>query len=425
MKNITVTQVAPAVECCYVPFDKFKTAQLTVSFYLPLSEDTASAASLLPFMLTGCGAGYEDTRALNRRLAELYGAGLSCSCDKLADMQELKLSIESLEGRYVPDGSDVFFESAKLLCGLIFDPLAADGRFDERNFAREKRLALERIEGEINDKRRFARARCEAEMCAGEPYGLAAKGTLEGVGQITAKSLYDTWQRVLSTAKVRISVVSCEPADRIFDLFTRRFAAIERTPCTLSYSRHVGRDEVKVITEPMPVTQCKLVMGFAFDMTGDDRVSYPMMVCTDLFGGGPYSRLFANVREKLSLCYYCSASASRRKGVMLVDSGVEAANLERTYDAILEQLEVLKRGDFTDEELTASKLSFCDSLRALYDSGKSIARWYADRAFDQDPLSPDEVRERIESVTREQIIEAAASIRIDTVYRLVPEEAAQ
>ena len=425
MNKITVTQVAPEVECCYVPFDKSKTAQLSVTFYLPLSEDTVSGASLLPFMLTGCGAGYEDMRALNRRLAELYGASLSCSCNKVADMQVLRMSIESLEGRYVPDGSDVFFESAKLLCSLIFDPLVSNGRFEERNFAREKRLALERIDGEINDKRRFARARCEAEMCLGEPFGIAANGSREGVEQMTAERLYGVWQRLLATAKVRVSVAAAESPEHIFKLFAERFGAVERTPCTLSYSRHVGREEVQHITEPMPVTQCKLVMGFAFDMTGDDRASYPMMVCTDLFGGGPHSRLFANVREKLSLCYYCSASASRRKGVMLVDSGVEAANLERTHDAILEQLEVVKQGGFTDEELAASKRSLCESLRSFYDSGKSIARWYADRVFDDDPLSPDEVRSRIETVTREQVMQAAASIQLDTVYRLVPEEAAQ
>lgn len=425
MENITVTRVAPEVEGFYLPFDRFKTARLTVSFYLPLDKSTVSAAALLPFMLTGCGAGYEDTRALNRRLAELYGASLSCSCDKLGDVQLLRMSIESLEGRYVPDGSDVFFESAKLLCGLLFDPLLDGEKFDERNFAREKRLALERIDGEINDKRRFARARCLAEMCSGEPYGIDANGTREDMQQMTAEQLCRAWRRVLSTAKVRIGVVSGEPAERVFNLFAERFAEVERTPCVLTAECHKGRDEVLSITEPMPVTQCKLVMGFAFDMTGGDAESYPMMVCTDLFGGGPYSRLFANVREKMSLCYYCSASAARRKGVMLVDSGVEAANLERAHDAILEQLEALKRGEFTDEELQASKLSICDSLRAIYDSGRGVMRWYTDRIFEQSPLSPNEVRERVETVTREQVMQAAASIRLDTVYRLTPEEAAQ
>ncbi|MDD6284431.1 MAG: insulinase family protein [Firmicutes bacterium] len=424
MQNITTKPIAAGVDGCTVQVDKFKSVRMSVTFYLPLEEHRASANALLPFMLTGCGAGFADTRALNRRLAELYGAGLSCSCDKLADSQVLRIGIECIGNKYVPDGSDLVAQCASLLCSLIFDPLTEGDAFESRNFEREKRLALERIDGEINDKRRYARGRCEAEMCAGEPYGLPAIGNRADIEALTPAELYTAWRLMLQTAIVRISVVSDEPSDGIFNLFAQRFADVDRNPAALGCSTHRPSAEVRRADEHMAVNQGKLVMGFSFGMTGGDSESYPMMVFGDLFGGGPYSRLFSNVREKESLCYYCSAAVNRRKGVMLVDSGVEFDNMQRTHDAVLEQFEIMKQGQFTDDELRSSKLSLCDSLRSVYDNGGALSRWYADRViFDKEPLSPEQVGRLIESVTREQVVEAAKSVRLDTVYRLLGEEA--
>ena len=172
----------------------------------------------------------------------------------------------------------------------------------------------------------------------------------------------------------------------------------------------------------MPVKQGKLVLGFRTNIHGGDKDTYKVMVTTDLFGGGPYSRLFDNVREKMSLCYYCAARANRGKGYMTVDSGVEFDNMDKTHNEILNQLDIVCKGEFDDEALAASKRALCDTFRGAEDSQPLIDRWHADRLFVADAPSPDEVATLINSVTKEDVIETAKTFKLDTVYRLLGQE---
>ena len=168
--------------------------------------------------------------------------------------------------------------------------------------------------------------------------------------------------------------------------------------------------------------QGKLVIGFSSEMHGDDDRSLPLMVMTDIFGGGPYSRLFANVREKMSLCYYCSASSVRQKGLVTVESGVEAGNAERAEKEILAQLDAVKKGEFTDFEFEASLKSIRDSLGTYNDSQVALDTWYALKACNENVYSPDEIAEKLSGITRDDVVKAAAGVKLNTVYKLLPEE---
>jgi predicted Zn-dependent peptidase len=146
-------------------------------------------------------------------------------------------------------------------------------------------------------------------------------------------------------------------------------------------------------------------------------------VMAALYGGTPFSKLFANVREKLSLCYYCAARYDRAYKAMLVDSGVEAANFQKAYDEILRQLQALSQGDFTDEELQNTKLLLKTSLRAVTDSLGAIESWYMTQILEGTEVSPQKEIEQVQAVTREDIIQAAGRVTLDTVYFLKGEEA--
>ena len=141
----------------------------------------------------------------------------------------------------------------------------------------------------------------------------------------------------------------------------------------------------------------------------------------DIFGGGPYSKLFCNVREKMSLCYYCSARSVRRKGLILIDSGVEESNIDAAKDAISAQLADMAAGNFSDREINSSKLALCDMIRSVESDQTALARWYAARAMEQNPASPSEICELISKVTAEDIKNAASAFKPDTVYILRPD----
>lgn len=407
----------------FIPTTRFKTARLSVSFYVPMREDTASAYALLPFILTGCGKEYPTSRIISRHLDNLYNAALACECTKMGDLQLLSVSITCMENKYALDGSDIILKCANMLSSLIFNPLCDEGGFEEQNFEKEKRLMLERIDSEINNKRSYALSRCVAEVCKGEPCSIPRYGSRQGQVELTRGELYAAWETLLRTAYVRIGYLASEENEKVFDILGKAFSDLDRKVVNINNPIvSPAKETVSEIHDRMPVKQGKLVLGFRTNIHGGDKDTYKVMVTTDLFGGGPYSRLFDNVREKMSLCYYCAARANRGKGYMTVDSGVEFDNMDKTHNEILNQLDIVCKGEFDDEALAASKRALCDTFRGAEDSQPLIDRWHADRLFVADAPSPDEVATLINSVTKEDVIETAKTFKLDTVYRLLGQE---
>ena len=416
--------LSEGAEGLFIKNERFNTTSVSFNFYLPLSADRAAAYALLPFILTTCGAEYPDFSVLNFKLSRLYGARLEASAEKLGDFQLLRMRISVINDKYTFDSESLLKRAIDMLLSLIFKPKTENGAFCEEDLSREKRKAIEHIKGEISEKRIYAKNRLIEEMYKGSAYGVPKCGTVEDVEKITGESLYKAWEDMLKKAFVRVQVIGASIPQRLFETVAESFENINRceiTDCKTSEPT-AAVEEPNEVAERMAVKQGKLVMGFSSDMCGDDDVSLPLMVATDIFGGGPYSRLFANVREKMSLCYYCSASTIRQKGLVTVDSGVEAENAEKAQKEILAQLDAVKKGEFTDFEFEASLNSLRDSLNSYNDSQVLLDTWYALKAGNRTLYSPEEIADKIAEITREDIVNAAKGIKLHTVYKLLPKE---
>lgn len=416
--------LSEGAEGLFIKNERFNTTSVSFNFYLPLSADSAAAYALLPFILTTCGAEYPDFSVLNFKLSRLYGARLEASAEKLGDFQLLRMRISVINDKYTFDSESLLKRAIDMLLSLIFKPKTENGAFCEEDLSREKRKAIEHIKGEISEKRIYAKNRLIEEMYKGSAYGVPKCGTVEDVEKITGESLYKAWEDMLKKAFVRVQVIGASIPPRLFETVAESFENINRceiTDCKTSEPT-AAVQKPKEIIERMAVKQGKLVMGFSSDMCGDDDVSLPLMVTTDIFGGGPYSRLFANVREKMSLCYYCSASAVRQKGLVTVDSGVEAENAEKAQKEISAQLDAVKNGEFTDFEFEASLKSLRDSLNSYNDSQVLLDTWYALKAGNRTLYSPEEIAAKVAEITREDIVNAAKGIKLHTVYKLLPKE---
>lgn len=416
--------LSEGAEGLFIKNERFNTTSVSFNFYLPLSADRAAAYALLPFILTTCGAEYPDFSVLNFKLSRLYGARLEASAEKLGDFQLLRMRISVINDKYTFDSESLLKRAIDMLLSLIFKPKTENGAFCEEDLSREKRKAIEHIKGEISEKRIYAKNRLIEEMYKGSAYGVPKCGTVEDVEKITGESLYKAWEDMLKKAFVRVQVIGASIPPRLFETVAESFENVNRcdvTDCKTSEPT-AALEEPNEVAERMAVKQGKLVMGFSSDMFGDDDVSLPLMVATDIFGGGPYSRLFANVREKMSLCYYCSASTIRQKGLVTVDSGVEAENAEKAQKEILAQLDAVKKGEFTDFEFEASLKSLRDSLNSYNDSQVLLDTWYALKAGNRTLYSPEEIADKIAEITREDIVNAAKGIKLHTIYKLLPKE---
>ena len=357
------------------------------------------------------------------KLNKLYGARLDASTEKYGDYQLLRMKISVINDCYNLDGESLVSQAAELLLGLIFEPNTPDNAFVESDLNREKRKAIEHIRGEFSEKRVYAKNRLIEEMYRGSAYGLPKCGSIEDVENITGESLYKAWQQMLKTAFIRVQVVGAALPTGLFDTFAQKFNDLERENiCSPKVSRFTEEQMIPVtVTENMDITQGKLCMGFSSEVAGNDDASLPLLVMTDIFGGGPYSRLFSNVREKMSLCYYCSATSVRQKGLVTVESGVEFKNAQKAQTEILNQLEIIKKGEFSDFEFNSSIKSIKDSLNTYNDGQDTLDTWYLLKVNNDNIYSPSDVSEMISKVTREDVIKTAEGVKLHTVYKLLGE----
>lgn len=419
-----ITQLSNGAEGVFIQNERFNTTLVSFNFYVPLASETVAEYALLPFVMTTCSKSYPDFSALNFKLAKLYGANLSSSAEKIGDYQLLKIAISTIDDRYALDDESLCDSAVELLTELIFDPKAENGAFCAEDVEREKRKAIEHIRGDLAQKRVYAKKRLIEEMYKGEPYGLSKCGTEEQVAAITGESLYNAWKKLLSTAFLRVNVISRSMPQGLFEKLGEKLSEITReniADCTQS-TPTLAVKTPNTVVEKMDIAQGKLCMGFSSELYGDDSQTAALTVMCDIFGGGPYSRLFTNVREKYSLCYYCASSSVKAKGLITVDSGVEKENATKAEKEILNQLDMIKQNLFTDEEFESSIKSITDSFKSYNDSQGLLDAWYSLKIVKDKLLSPEEAAADILNVTRNDVVYAARGVKLHTVYKLLPED---
>ena len=406
----------------FIYSDRFNTTLISFHFYLPLDADTMTEDALLPYLLTSCSNDFKTFTELNTKLLKLYGAELGCSVGKSGDYLHSKISLSVINSSFAFDKEDMIQEATNLLISLIFNPLIENENFRSEDLEREKRKTIERIESEINNKRSYARTKLIGLLFKDSPYGRFVYGTPEEVKAVTTASMYSAWKRFLSKSFIQLNVVGREMPDSLFTITKDKLSEIDRSDVKTSADSEplTPADSVTSVTDNMDVTQGKLVMGFSSELYGSLEKALPLMIFSDIFGGGPYSRLFSNVREKLSLCYYCSSVQRRSKGFLIVDSGVEAENCDAAEKAIFEELSEIQKGVVEDFRFDASKKSVIDSIASYYDSANALDMWHTKDIAGDSGLLPENIIESIRRVTKEDVISAARGIKLHSVYRLMP-----
>lgn len=404
----------------YLPAQKFKTCLLSAHLVTPLRRETASYNALLPAVLRRGTMRCPDMESLSAAMDTLYGAGIDYTVRKKGERQCIGFVANCIDDAYAPGGEKLLEGVARLLGELFLDPVTRNGRFLPDYVESEKQNLIDAIRAIRNDKRDWADVRLMQEMCAGEPYGVLRLGDEETVAKIDNQKLYRHYQNLLTTA--RIEMFYCGSADekRVESALLTAFASlgrgrIEELP---PISRVAAPAEPRVITEELDVQQGKLAMGWRCET--DDVPA--MIVANLLFGGTSNAKLFMNVREKMSLCYYASSSYARSKGMLTVSSGIEVKDYDKAVREILHQLEQVKQGQWEDWELNGALATMRTSLEALPDSQGALENYYLGQIATDAPETPEELWQAISAVTKERIMAAAKSAKLDTIYFLKGKE---
>ena len=414
-------RIAEGVRLAVSTTAQFKTAVMSLSVCAPLNDD-AAANALLIRLLARTTRNHPTTLEMNRALASLYGAAISPVIEKQGETVILRLVLSALDDRFTLDGESVCEQCIDLLCDCFFAPDVTPEGFKEENVALEKRLLIEHIDAERDEKIIYAKERLIEEMCKDEAYGKSKYGTKEQIEALDGKALLDRWKALLLHAPMEFGFVGSTPKEQLVSLLKKRCAPFEKTELTELHTEFLTESYgSKTVNEILPVKQGKLVIGYRAGMTYDMDNYAAIRLMTSIFGGGTFSKLFMNVREKMSLCYYCRARLIAAKGLILVESGVETENAEKALNAIRAELDAVRSGDFSDEVIEQAKLSLCDALKGVSDSNSAILGWFGSFTAAGKFYSPEEIAEMVRAVSREEIVVAANMITEDTVFILKSE----
>ena len=396
--------------------DKFKASSVSVVFRKKLSEDTATAYALLPSLLTNTNSNYPDTTAFNQKLASLYGARVSGFTGKTSDIHFITLNCNSIRNEYALDGENLFGETCQILLDCIFNPVIENNGFATKEFSIRKQEHIDYIESLINDKRGYAVKQAYETIFENEPFAVNSNGTVDKAILLNETNTYEIYKELLETAPIEIFVVGGGNLDEIAGILKEKFSSIKRNADDIPQFECFSalKTEMADIVEPMEVNQSKMVMAFKSDC----KDIYVCKLMSALLGGSAFSLLFTNVREKLSLCYYCAARYVDGKGALVIDSGVDLKNIELAKKAISEQLNDIAEGKFTDELLDNTKLMLKGVLRSAFDSIGGISSWYLNNVIKSVDYNPEQVMEIYDNISREQVIECAKTFKLDTVYLL-------
>lgn len=410
--------IANAVKLSYIETDKFKTNYFSFNFVSNLSEKQNVYHSLLPLVLMrGCEK-YPTQLDINKRLQYLYSGEILARNNKYGEYQIFGFKANILDNRFAK-GTDVTFETIDLICNLIFNPLIENGAFSEKYTRGEKNTLIDIIESERNNKTSYATKRLMEEMCKNEVFGISKLGNVSDVEKITPKTLYNAYKTIISTYPIEIYFVGNCDFEKLVAILKEYFDGIKREPIALNEASTIEASGlVNEVVDYESVKQGKLCLGFRTGYKVQDNKYHLVQLFNEIFGGSPTSKLFMNVREKLSLCYYCRSIVNQRNGIMTVSSGIEFKNKEIAQNAIIEQLNDIKNGKITLEEFESAKKSIRNGYLQIYDNAESTEAWSFYRGICHSDSTPIDECEKINSATIEDVQNVASKMTLDTVYFL-------
>ncbi|MBR0040807.1 MAG: insulinase family protein [Oscillospiraceae bacterium] len=418
-------EIMSGVHLTHVRSDKFKSACLSVTLLTQLRRETAAMNALLPQVLRRGTARWGDMEAVSRRLDELYGTAIEPVVRRIGEIQCVGFFASIPEEEFLPAGAETLRGACEMLGQLLLAPNTRGGLLLPQYVDSERDKLLEAIRARLNDKLRWSISRCVEEMCCGEDYAVDRLGDEESAETIRYQKLTRQYRALIQQSPIEVFYCGRADAKRVAELLRDAFATLPRGEIDYDIGTDVRLNaleaEPRRVDEQMNVAQTKLVIGWRLGKAMEDPDPAALRVFASLFGGSTASKLFVNVREKLSLCYFASAALDAHKGVLLAYAGTEADRAEEAKDEILAQLAAVANGEITPEELRSAKADVKSALRSVLDSQGDLEGFTLSAAVDGADYTPEDLGELIDTVTVEQLAAIAAGCECDMIYTLSPD----
>ena len=420
--NCKETEIKKGIKMHCIKTDKFKTNLIAVFLTTKLNRENVTKNALVSTVLRRGSKNMQTQEDISKQMEEMYGASFDCGLDKTGDNQVLKFYIEVLNDNFLPRTNEDLLENAvKNMLEIVFDPYTENESFKEEYVEQEKNNIQKIIEGKIDNKARYALDRCIEEMYKNQPFGLYKFGYIEDLKDLNGKYLYEYYKKLIDECKIDIFV-----SGNIDDEIEKKISENKNIQKLVSREANyvqpmIANKEIKdkenIVTESMEVTQGKLVLGLDVDIDKED-LKYDTLIYNSLLGGTATSKMFQNVREKAHLAYVASSSYLRNKNNIFINCGIDIPNYEKALELIREQIEDMKKGDFTEEEIQNAKKGIIATIKTIEDEQDTEVSYYFGQELSNQKVSVKEYIEKIKKVNKKNIIDIANKITINTIYFL-------
>ena len=422
--NKTTVELKEGIKTHFIKTDLYKTDLTCIIITTPLRRDTVTKNALIPFFLRQGTKKYPSQSLLNKKMEDMYGASFNCGIDKMGDNVVLKFYIESISNEYALNNEDVLRENIESLLDIVFDPVQNGDLLNEEILELEKENLKKVINRKIDDKDSYALDACISKMYGEEKFGLYKFGYIEDVDSITINEISEYYNWLVQNSKIALFISGNINQDEITEYLRENDNIKKLKPRTESYilnneftESKQNVENVQEIIEKMDVTQGKLVMGLDITSQMENRRAVSL-VYNAILGDGANSMMFQNVREKAGLAYSARSTFVKQKFNIFIRCGIQIENYEKTVSLIKEQLENIRLGKFTEEDVKNSKMYLISAIKNVAEEQDTEVIYYIGQEIAKTHMSLDEYMEKVESVTKEQIIELANSINLNTIYFL-------
>ena len=422
--NKTSIEIKQGIKAHIIKTDLFKTNLICIIITVPLNRETVTKNALIPFMLRRGSENFKDQSIINKELENMYGATFDCGMDKMGDNQVFKFYMDVINNEYALKGENILKNAINMLLDITFNPVKENNLFKQDFLNIEKDNLKKVIDSKIDNKDLYALDKCISIMYGEEGFGLNKFGYVEDIKNITVENLTEHYDKLIQNSKIDIFLSGNFDENEVKDILYNNENIKKLKPRIENYilnnefteSKQIV-DNVKEIQEKMNITQGKLVIGLDV-MSHMDNLQSIALVYNSILGDGATSMLFQNVREKASLAYTAKSSFIKQKLNIFIRCGIQIENYEKAIILIKEQLENIKKGDFTEEDINNAKAYLIAGIKSVKEEQDTEIVYYIGQEISKTNMDLDEYIKKIESVNKEEIIQFASKIQINTIYFL-------
>lgn len=421
-----IIEIKKGIKLHLIKNDKFKTNLISVFITRPLNREEVTKNALIPAVLRRGTENLKTQEDINKQLENMYGSNFNCGIEKTGDNHVIKFYLESLNDNFISDTESLVQNSINTLFDIVFNPLLIENKFNIEYIDGEKNNLKQIIDAKIDNKNLYSLIRCTEEMYKDKPYSLYKYGYSEDLEKIDAQNLYEYYTKVINESKIDIFISGDLDSNQIENIVRENMNIKKLNDregkfiVNIQDSENINNDKVNEVEEKMDVTQGKLVIGLNINnVSKDDKnTMFNAILYNTILGDSANSKLFQNVREKAHLAYTTRSTYIRPKNIIFVRAGIEIDNYQKALDIIKEQLEDMKNGNFTDDEINNAKNYLYSSINSIEEEQDTEITYYFGQELSQAFYSPEEYKKNIELVNKEQIINIANNISINTIYFL-------